>query len=81
MIKIGDYEADRHSYHHPDLGTDLQVIQQQSIKAAQDKYYPHSSVVHHHLSTEPCKVEGFDNKEHDNVHEVYPIIPSQRVGD
>ena len=76
MIKVGDYEADRHSYHHAQLGTDLKVIQKQSLESSKDKHNPHTVVIHHHLAGTPCKGENFEY-----YHEVFPSIPRQRVGD
>lgn len=51
-ITIGDFEADSHCYHTAALGTDLSVIEKQSL----DRSLRGSTVtIHHHLSTESCQ--------------------------
>lgn len=53
MIKVGSFEADYHSFHHPSLGTDLSVIQKQSNDRAVKGMG--SVVIHHHTAADDCK--------------------------
>lgn len=52
MVKVGLFEADNHSFHHPSLGTDLSVIEKQSRDKADRGF---TVVVHHHVKDDDCK--------------------------
>jgi hypothetical protein len=59
MTRIGNYEADRHCFHHPELMTDVQVIRTQSteratVSASRPAEKVQSTVLHHHRSETPC---------------------------
>jgi hypothetical protein len=74
VVSIGGYEADRHSFHHDDLHTDIQAIRDQSNRAQHDKYRPHSSVIHFHKSDQTCV-----GKHHEFYLVEHPFVPEQRT--